>query len=246
MCRMRKLVIAIALSASTFAFSAKSQANIFDDTWGIVTDPIKLRQSSATLADSLDRTLAQLETLEGKADVHIAERLEQIRSIIKEAMGGTEQLLDKATADMLRLEVQVNVDAIDLIYRAQCAATETINQGRQAFANVVSDLGRADPGLYILGLKIIDLRTKTVQVEYPDQAYWNMKKKLFDHLRASVKDDTDAYDIFSAYTNLGEMARLTLCSYINQPAANKIWTQEMNQMEVLAAPWTDVVLVTKK
>jgi hypothetical protein len=47
-----------------------------------VTDPLKLGKSSSVLAESLQRSLIQLQALEAQGNYDVQQRLEQIRSIL--------------------------------------------------------------------------------------------------------------------------------------------------------------------
>lgn len=219
------------------------RADVYQKVWGVVSDPLKLGKASSELSDTVTRTLAQLDQLEKDGNTHVTERLEQIRSILKDVVVGSQSTIDLALRDMLALETKVDYDAIDLINRTQCAAIETMNKGREAFADVVSDLGRANPGLYIFGLKIIDLKTKKIEISDPDQAYRAMKKQKVDQLIAETNDGSPAYNILSTYSNLQRMATFTMCSYQNQ-SAKLVWAQEISDIERLSIPWTYAVRPT--
>src|SRR5438552_779673 len=79
---MRMMLLSAATSSVLLASFAPSLAgNFFEDAWGVVTDPIGLRTASSTLAESLERSLIQLQALEAQGNYDFQQRLEQIRSI---------------------------------------------------------------------------------------------------------------------------------------------------------------------
>jgi hypothetical protein len=221
-----------------------SKANIFDDIAGIVTDPFKLKAASSTLSDSMQRSLAQLEKMEDKTNNHVAERLEQMRTITDSIIIGAQTTIDKATADMLVLESKIDTDAIGLIYQAVCAANVTMDQGRRTFAAMVADLGKSNPGIYLFGIRIIDFRTKKISIDKPDDAYNSVKDAEYKVLVKTLTDQTKAYSIVSYYANLERMAKYTLCFYKDDPS-NIIWVQEISNIERLTVPWTKAAVLPK-
>jgi hypothetical protein len=112
---MRTMLLAAAASSVLLASFAPSLAgNFFEDAWGVVTDPLKLGKASSVLAESLQRPLIQLQALEAQGNYDVQQRLEQIRSILHDAIGGTQDTIALATKNMLALEGQINADAVSL------------------------------------------------------------------------------------------------------------------------------------
>jgi hypothetical protein len=239
----RTLVLLIILTLVASASPAISR-NVFQDAWGVVTDPFKLEKSSSELSQSLERTLAQLGVLESKTDYDVQQRLEQIRSIVHDALDGAHALVADATKRMLALEAQINADAIRLIYRAQCAVEVVLmDQFQRSFVQLISNLKKADPSITILGVRIINLDVSDIKIDYPDQAYISTKAAILAALQKSVRDDSKAYNILSAYQNLERAASFTRCYYIDQALETR-WVQEVNELERLSLPWVLVVQPT--
>src|SRR5260221_6333085 len=107
-CRLRVTAIALILAAASYTPSYPG--DVLQDTWEVVSDPIGLSRSSKELSDSVQRTIIQLNQFEGVANSHVKERLEQIRSILHDAIGGTDEAIKKAMAAMRDIERQVNID----------------------------------------------------------------------------------------------------------------------------------------
>ena len=224
-------------------------ASVADELWGLVSDPLGLRRASSTLADSAERTLTQLDVLianaVANADTRTKLRLEQVREIMRDimqqALAGTSSTINLASSRMQELEQKVNLDAIDLLYRAQCSAQDTLVNGRQSFANVLGDLRRANFSFKILGFIVVNTTTNEIAISDPDKAYWSLRDARISALHKTLTPNSHAYEIVSMYANLQRMARLTLCSYLDQPAFRQIIMREINENERHAAPWATVV-----
>jgi hypothetical protein len=225
----------ISLAASfLFVFHVSADADF-------LSDPIGLKKMS----DSAERIMIQLQQLEGIANAHVRERLEQVRSILRDAINGSQEVIAKATQSMLDVEKQVNSDAANLLYNVKCVTDVTLlNTAPRSFAELISTLKKADPGIKIFGIKIVNLGTNDVQILKPDEAYGSTKKEALRKLEKDVTDSSKANDIFSTYQNLELSAKFTACSYKGQ-AAEQDYIQDANEFERRSIPWRTVVLSDK-
>jgi hypothetical protein len=153
--------------------STSHSGNVFEDLWSDFNDPIGIQRASKDIFDGVERTLMQLNTLETRVNYDAAQRISQIRAILADA----DRSIDKVKEDVLAIEKQVNGDAINLIYRAECAAPIAVLQFRQGFSDLVSDLIKTNPALKVAGLNIVDLSLNKIEITDPDKAYWDLKKK---------------------------------------------------------------------
>jgi hypothetical protein len=234
----------VALSSYVASSSPGLSGNFFQDAWGVITDPLKLQQSSSTLSDSLQRSLIQLSTLEAQGNYDAQQRLEQIRSIVQDVIGGTAVTISLETAKMLELEAAINADAVKLIYRAECASEVVVmNQLQRGFAQLMANLQKADPSIRLVGIRVIDLTANNIVIDDPDQAYISTKSTLLAQLQKDVADDSKAYEILSAYQNLEMAAKFTRCYYLDQ-ALEKRFVEEVNELERLSLPWVLIVTPT--
>lgn len=228
------------------AFCNPAKADLLKEAAGIVNDPIGLRRASSELSAILERTLSQLKELERVANVDIKDRLEQIRSIMKEVNFDVNGTIQSALSSMRAIEADVNRHAIDLIYRAQCATEVALMvQFQRAFVETISNIIKADPGIKILGIKVIGGAVNNVELVDPDKAYWDLKRIRLSALNDDLKETSDAYDILSTYQNLERYAWFTRCHYV-QPNAGLAtrFTQEINDLEIVSAPWLKIVKPT--
>lgn len=215
--------------------------NFLEDAWGVVTDPVKLKASSSTLAASVERSLIELGHLEGVVNNHAQERLQQIRSIIADALGGTRDVIADAEKRMLAVEQAIYVDAKKLLYEVQCK-TEVLlsDQLQRSLAGIIAELNAADPSIRIFGVTIIDLSLKKIIVDDPDKAYRSAREAKLALLSRTINDNSDAYLIVSTYQNLERLARFTRCHYIDQHLS-LTFTQEINDLARLSLPWMSFV-----
>lgn len=245
----RIVLIILAATLTILQPPTARAAGVTEELWGLVSDPFGVRRASSTLADSAERTLAQLDALIANADTRTKARLEQtrdiMRDVLQQALTGAQATVDLASSRMQELEQRVNLDAINLLYRAQCSVQDTLVNGRRAFADVLGDIRRADPGIKVFGIRIINLSTNEVEVSDPDKAYWNLRDARIAELRKSLTAKSRAYEILSVYANLQRMARLTLCSYLDQPSFGQIMVREINENERHMSPWATVVTLQR-
>ena len=121
-----------------------------------------------------------------------------MRSILKDAITSGETVIDEVTNKMHDLEDKINQDAINLIYRAQCA-TQTVMmvQMQQSFAQFIKNVRDADPGIRILGITLVRFHVNEIRVANPDDAYITAKAAVLAKLDKDVKDNTSALRHFS-------------------------------------------------
>jgi hypothetical protein len=240
----RVIRVVLVVSALLGSNSLGISGNVFQDAWGIASDPIGLQRASSELSASGERTLIQLRALGAQTNYDVQQRLEQVRAIVQDAISGTRETIEIATTRMHALEAAINADAIKLIYRAQCASEVVLmNQFQRAFAQLIANLKKADPSIRILGITVVDLTAGDIKIDNPDDAYISTKSAVFDTLKREVSDKSKAYRILSAYQNLEVAAKFTRCHYIDQ-ALEKRWVEEVNELERLSLPWVLVVTPT--
>lgn len=236
----RIILLSFLFTSQPFAANPPAAAGFFQDMYGVVTDPLKLKATSSKISDSAERILLQLEALRGRTDYDIQQRLEQLRSILQDVIDGTDKVISNAITKISALEQDIYADAIRLIYRAQCAAVDVMDQFHRSFAQMVAEIRKANPGINIAGIRIANVKLNEVVIENPDQAYRSSKAAIFASLSVKVSDNSTAYDILSAYQNLARAAKFTRCHYLDL-ALEKRWVEEANDMERLSMPWTTIV-----
>lgn len=142
---------------------------------------------------------------------------------------------------MRELETKVNIDANNLIYNAQCAVDVTLlSTAQKSFAGLITNLNKADPAIRIFGLNVIDLHTNNIDITDPDTAYRSARTLAVDNLEKNITDRSRAYDILSTYQNLEKIAQYNRCYYRNQNS-EYLWTEQVNDLERLSAPWVTVI-----
>jgi hypothetical protein len=116
-----------------------------------------------------------------------------------------------------------------------------MSQLQRAFAEAISNIVKANPGITFLGVKLTGVDANPVVIDDPDQAYRNLKALRYEAL-AKLKDTSDGYEIVSTYQNLERYAWFTRCHYIQNDAGSAVrFSQEINDLERLSTPWFEVV-----
>ena len=191
--------------------SPATSGNVFRDVWGVVTDPLKLKASSGELSASVERTLIQLNALEGKIDYDVKARLEQISIDSQGCIGRGNAAISNALNGMTALEKQINEDAFKLIARAECAA-ENVNARLQvALSNIMKQLIVANPRLEVAGFKAAEFIVNPVPIQDANVTY-KAAKTAADSALNKLTDSSEASEIFWTYQNLKEMAKVDLMS----------------------------------
>jgi hypothetical protein len=231
------LLLAAVIFDLLASYIPSNSGNMFEDVWGIATDPLKLRAASTELSSSVERTLIQLNALEGQANYDVQARLEQIRSIVKEANTDTNNAFDRMTV----LEKEVDEQAFALIARAECASENVNGRLQVAFSDLIKHLIEADPKIVVAGIKAVELVANPVVIEDPNKYYKGAKAAAFAALNNKIifTDKSEASEIFWTYQNLKEVAKWARCRY--EGVGTTPFTKEMNELERLSLPWTTVV-----
>jgi hypothetical protein len=219
-----------------------ARANVFDDLWGMATDPLKLGHLSDNFRQTVLDALTQLGPLLGRADAIAQQRLLQIQEIVAFAIAGGAAVEAKANADMLALESKIMEDVDKEIFRVRCAAITTLNGTVQdAIVQALENLANSQPTLTILGIPIAQLHLKQVIIPSPDDAYFAAKAETLTELEKRVTESSSADDIFKTYARLENLAEATQCNFLDKPR-EIVFVREKSRLEVLQLPWTTVVM----
>lgn len=222
---------------------------MLDDAAGLVTDPLNAGSAAKTASDALDRALIQLKLIQEETDRDIRDYLSEIDSIARLITESIEQTGQRAENTLLELaaraealEERIYQDAIDIVYRVQCAsevfATDSL---KRALADAVNTLRAADPNFTFFGLRVAGTEIEPIDIPDPDIAYRAVKQQRQARL-ANLTATDDAYIIVSTYLNLARLARLTQCHYIDQNQSI-IFVRDYLEFERLNKPWTEILRV---
>jgi hypothetical protein len=233
----RSALAAVPLLAATIFSSHASYAQ----SLGANIDLLGVSSAAKDLRETAERTMIQLQSLERVANYDVEQRLEQLRSIVKDALDGTQASIELASRRASDLEAKINKDAVDLLYRAQCTLeTALMDQVQRSLAKIVADIRQAQPGVKIFGITFLSASVQDIKIDDPNAAYFSAKKLALDNLQTSINETSKAYTIFATYQSLEKLANSTRCIYIDQSAAT-IFTREINEWERLSVPWINVV-----
>jgi hypothetical protein len=175
--------------------------NVFQDMWGVVTDPFKLKAASGELSASVERALIQLNALEATGNYHVQQRHQQIRAITQEVIEKGNSAVANALYRMTAFEKQINNDAFALIVRGECAANNVDARLQGALSEVMKQLIKADPRIEIAGFKAAEFILSPAPIPHPNEAYRDAKSKAFRTLD-KITEQSGAADIVWTYQNL--------------------------------------------
>lgn len=250
---MRSLLFLILLLSLSAVVQGKT---VVQDTTDIITDPFKIGEASENIArsvdqivDGLDRTLLNIKEIQSETDEDIRDYLSQVDSMVEsfnETVTTAGKQMETSLAvlanEVKELENQVYKDAIDLIWRAQCAATVLIEEtAKKALADMLNKLKESKPKIIVFGMTIGEAEIGEMDILDPDLVYRAVKQNRLKFLNDTLTKHSDAYSIKSTYLNLSRLAKLTQCHYIGQ-GLEMDFIRERYEFERLAAPWHFVKL----
>lgn len=248
------IACAVAMNGALIPFLASpAKANtVGDDFSGILTDPLKLGKASDNILQAVERMqamLSQAASLEATANAHLAARIQDVKDIVTNVLnavdqqvGNLKQIIADAELNIALLEAKIFQDIKAILYQVQCVAQNIgTQQLQQAIVSSIATLKAADPGIKILGIKIVGTNLNTVEVQDPDQMYRSMKagyEKRLDNLRPT----DSAYTIVSTYANLERLAENAGCAY-SDPTLSSMFVKEELKYRGLSEPWKTVSVV---
>jgi len=229
-----------------------ARADVLGDIGGILTDPLKLGKASQNILESVQRLqlmLNQIGSLEATTNSDLADRILQVKDVVDEVIAAVDrnvanlsQIIAQAEMQIASLEQTIYLDAQSILDKVQCVAQNIATiQVQEAVANAVSALSDADPSIRFLGIKIIDLKARKVQITDPDQAYISIREGYLKRLSALRPTDS-AYTIVSTYANIERLAEGASCAYRDPTLAALFLKEEFNYQR-LAEPWANIPVV---
>jgi Holliday junction resolvasome RuvABC endonuclease subunit len=190
--------------------------------------------------------LDQIGTVEATTNRDLADRITQVKQIVDEVVtainqnvANLQQIISAAEQKIVGLENQIYLDAQSLLSKLQCVAQNMATvQIQELIANAVAELRAADPGVTFLGIRIINLSLKQIQITDPDQAYTSVRDAYLK--RMNLLSSTDpAYAIVSTYANIERLAEEASCAYRDPTVAAAFLREEFNYRR-LAGAWAVV------
>ena len=101
----RSCCFSILLSCGIFFSSASVARDVFEDLWGIATDPLKLDKSSRELSETAQRILDfSFESWKVQRTLTSKSVSSSFVRLITQAIGGTDQTIQKAIASARDLD----------------------------------------------------------------------------------------------------------------------------------------------
>lgn len=215
---LKSLVLAVFLTATFSAYPA--QANLLNDTWGILTDPLKLGRSTSNAIHAIERAAIHAERIEGKINASVEARLTQIDKTVRE----TREALDKtATASLQKID-DITTKAfseisilqrgvfLDTAQLVKCTTEVSLFQVQTKLAETLNDLGKRKPRLEIFGWVILSAKIEQSDIKSPIGSFREVKR-LYDAKLTKITPNQHPTEITDSYGELQRIADLTRCHY---------------------------------
>jgi hypothetical protein len=190
-------LLCLGFATATLLLAPSAQAAVLSDVAGIVTYPIGLRRASHEIADSVDRTTASIQELEAQTNFDASQRIAQIREIVRDVLDSVDKnvtnldvIIQRALSTMQDIERHTYEDAVRLLYRAQCVAEVVlIDEMQRGLGEMIGNIIKANPGVKILGIRIVDVFLTKVKITDPDLAYSSTKAHYLSLLKETKETD---------------------------------------------------------
>ena len=225
-CFMTKTPVCLSF-VGLLLLSTGAHANVFDDIWNVVTDPLKLKRGTDTAykiiieARQLEKEAkTDIADIESKANTDVHDRLTELRSIYIDAesktVGDATDLETKTAEDLAALEKKTADDANNLVWNAKCAVVSVLRKNLQeSLSKSLEELSDARPTITLLGPPIVRYVSKQVDIDDPSNLYYAAKTTLLNNVAPGKLEDpsanASAYDVYNAYQNIELMAKETRC-----------------------------------
>ncbi len=211
---MRRPAFLISLLLSQWASAA--EAGFVSDAWRILTDPFKLDKSTSNLLETVERAAIHAERLEGKVNDDVRKRLDQVDTIVKDALARMDGSIDKVDAVANKALDHINDIQIDIFKNTsqlvKCSTTVSADIVLSKLAGSLNDLGMRRPRVAIFGYDVIEVKFDKSDFDSPIGGFRKYKEML-DRKLASLSPDARASDIIDVYGELQRNADLVRCHY---------------------------------
>lgn len=207
-------------------------------------DPLGIKSAANQISQRVQATMIQLNYLRKCTNYDIKNRIDQLQDVVKEALSGEKSLIEKANSDAAQLERNVDMDAIRLIYRAECAGINVEYEEIDVFGKILNELKSANIHVNVAGLNVGKIKQQKIAPYEANEAYWAFQKAENEYLQSAVGPDFPAYKILDVYQNLERTAFLTSCMYQlgDENSYDSItFIKEANKYQIKTKEWTQVV-----
>jgi len=253
--RLQVLCVALLISAT-----APTRANIVDDAWGVVSDPIGIARGGDSLVTAVNRASDTLLVLQRETDADIRDYIKELSSLIARAEQAIatqrRELVAQVTADLNRFADRADSYIREAIVQAQCAVEVTLTDTlRRALGGNLRFL--ADDKLEIVlpfkkpstgfSRLFLDFEEDVIEIDIsrtqsPARVYEIIRDRHLQNLAYATEADQTKH-IVETYADIARFARFAQCHYRND-TYGIILAREYTHYDSLVRPWTSVVSLT--
>lgn len=240
-------------------YASVSSADLGDDIWGVVTDPLQLGRSSNNVyksAREIKATMIAATGLQQEIDRDIRFYLYDLDQKIDRIEKGVDRvgisLIEKTSQEVQLIEKKLMKDVKVAIRDAKCSLIDASEEGLKR------SLREVFPGPLKAKTKKIRLpfgrekekilwviptggsKHKTIEIDLSSNPQPNV---VFDEIEKAfitniglMREDDDAYLLVDAYSNLARYAKITQCFYLDQ-ASEAIFVKKHAKYNLLVDAW---------
>jgi hypothetical protein len=250
---MRAFIILI-----TLFYTFSLQANVVEDYWGIVTDPLKIGAAGESAVEAVNRANKSLLALQSETDADIRHYLDSLSELLEEL----EEAIDRQSSVFISRvvdEINTFADRIDrsvnaTIVQLECAAEVTLNDTlRRSLGGNIKYISRdkleivlpfKKPNTSFFSSLFSDEVDDIVEIDLskshnPFHVYEEIRDRHLQNIKYA-KPDSRAKDLVLAYAEIARFARFSHCHYRND-SYGLLLSREYTHYDALVRPWVSTV-----
>lgn len=237
-----------------------AKANVVEDAWGIVTDPLKIGSAGDSAVKAVNRATEALVTLQRETDSDIRDYLKELSGLILQLEGAIDR---QSSAVITRIVKEINQfsDRLDrsinsAIVQLECAAEVTLNDtlkrsmgGNVKFITrdkleIVLPFQKPSSGFWS---SLFDSEEDDIieidlsRVSSPFRVYEDIRDRHLENLKY-IKPDSRTKDLVLIYADIARFARFAHCHYRND-AYGLLLSREYTHFDSLVRPWVSAVRI---
>ena len=215
-------------------FSGHAKADILEDAWGVLTDPLKLTEGTENLIHAIQRAFILAERLQGKIDADVTRYFDRIDRLaldvhtrLDETIDGVFEdagvFVDDTLSGIIATERQILNDAQHAL---KCSGEVAKTQVIDALVQSLHHLGASRPRITFFGTTILAAEITPEDIPNPIDGFREFRDLKLELLK-EVKPEDHPHKITDVYAEIGRLASLTACHYKDNSSVFEelFWTE---------------------
>jgi hypothetical protein len=230
------------------------------DAWGVLTDPLKLKDGSENIllaAKEARDAIVGLRRLQDETDSDIRFYLKDIDAKINRIENGAIHLINQTAREIRSIEQKVVDDVILIIRETECASVRTIDHAiNVSFRPSLPSLLRGNTRYvqlpfgtettYFLWFIPTGERPARLEIDLDsglsEWETFELIENAYLNSFSQAKDSDSPTKILAAYANLAALAKKTSCFYRGQ-VFERTLTRKYTKYNAMVYPWNESVVI---